>query len=246
MKLKYYLRGLGIGMIATTIILMICFSQQDTTVSDEYVIERAKALGMVMPEDTEAQDSTEPTEGMAENDNQNTEKQDGFVTGHSNTPVTMAGNNRQDISDDNNSMGRDPENVQNHTEVKAPEDTEAKTPESIQKDTERKAEGNSPDASETQEPADASKNAGEKAPTSDQPAKSGNYRLIIKKGDVCRTICDTLQANGLIEDSESLRKHLSGIGRASTLATGAYEIPYGITMEEVAELLAEGPVERMD
>ncbi len=238
MKLKYYLRGLGIGMIATTIILMICFSLQDTTVSDEYVIERAKALGMVMPEETEPKDSTEPTEELSKIENPDADEQDGFVTDHSNTPVTMTGNSSQEISDGNNSVVKDPDTVQKNTE--------AKTPVNTQKDTDISAESSSPDASGTQEPVDSPQDTGVKAPSSDQPAESGNYRLIIKKGDVCRTVCDTLQANGLIEDSESLRKHLSGIGRASTLATGAYEIPFGITMEEVAELLAKGPVERMD
>lgn len=51
MKLKYYLRGLGIGMIAATLILMIAFSNQKTELSDAEIIERAEALGMVMKED---------------------------------------------------------------------------------------------------------------------------------------------------------------------------------------------------
>ena len=38
MKLKYYLRGLGIGMILTTFILMISFSGKK--MSDEEVIKR--------------------------------------------------------------------------------------------------------------------------------------------------------------------------------------------------------------
>ena len=52
MKLKYYLRGLGIGIIATTLILMIAFSQYKNDISDAEVIKRAEALGMVMKEDT--------------------------------------------------------------------------------------------------------------------------------------------------------------------------------------------------
>ena len=49
MKLKYYLRGLGIGMILTTFILMISFSGKK--MSDEEVIKRAEELGMVMKEE---------------------------------------------------------------------------------------------------------------------------------------------------------------------------------------------------
>lgn len=49
MKLKYYLRGMGIGMILTTLILTFSFSQNK--MSDEEIIRRAEVLGMVMKEE---------------------------------------------------------------------------------------------------------------------------------------------------------------------------------------------------
>ena len=51
MKLKYYLRGLGIGIIVTTVILMISFPGKEEKLTDEEIIARAKQLGMVMPEE---------------------------------------------------------------------------------------------------------------------------------------------------------------------------------------------------
>ena len=60
MKLKYYLRGLGIGMIVTALILGISFShrqgQETQTLTDDQIRERAEQLGMV--------DSTAPTLGQ--------------------------------------------------------------------------------------------------------------------------------------------------------------------------------------
>ena len=51
MKLKYYLRGLGIGMAVTALILGISFSgrqgQEAQTLTDEQIRERASVLGMV-------------------------------------------------------------------------------------------------------------------------------------------------------------------------------------------------------
>ncbi|SDB10258.1 endolytic transglycosylase MltG [Eubacterium oxidoreducens] len=52
MKLKYYLRGLGIGIIITVIIMMIAFHVHGSDMTDEEVIERAKQLGMVEAEDS--------------------------------------------------------------------------------------------------------------------------------------------------------------------------------------------------
>lgn len=48
MKLKYYLRGMGVGMIVTTVILMIVFSlHKNETLTDDEIRTRARALGMV-------------------------------------------------------------------------------------------------------------------------------------------------------------------------------------------------------
>lgn len=51
MKLNYYLRGLGIGMAVTALILGISFSgrqgQEAQTLTDEQIRERASELGMV-------------------------------------------------------------------------------------------------------------------------------------------------------------------------------------------------------
>ena len=51
MKFKYYLRGLGIGILISTIILSISFAMKKNDLSDDEIIARAKELGMVM-EDT--------------------------------------------------------------------------------------------------------------------------------------------------------------------------------------------------
>lgn len=44
MKLKYYMRGLGIGIVLTTLILTIANPKEKLT--DQEIMERAKALGM--------------------------------------------------------------------------------------------------------------------------------------------------------------------------------------------------------
>ena len=47
MKLKYYLRGLGIGILVTSIIMGIALSHGKQEMSDEEIMERASELGMV-------------------------------------------------------------------------------------------------------------------------------------------------------------------------------------------------------
>lgn len=48
MKLRYFLRGLGVGIVLTAIILCVSYRAQGTPGGD--VVEEAKKLGMVFPE----------------------------------------------------------------------------------------------------------------------------------------------------------------------------------------------------
>ena len=47
MRLKYYLRGLGLGIIFAVIIMMIGFHGNKQSMSDTEIIEKSKTLGMV-------------------------------------------------------------------------------------------------------------------------------------------------------------------------------------------------------
>lgn len=179
MKLKYYLRGLGIGIMITTIILMIGFARNKNTLSDDEIIARAKQLGMIMPEEQE--------NGAGATDTQSEDTQ------------------LQDDEDDSQ------------------EEQEGQAAENHQGD-------------DMQEPENGT------VPTVTD-GQDGSFRLIIKRGDVCRTVCETLAENNVITDAEALRKYLFEIGYASNLSTGEYDVPYGLSMEEVAKVLQDGPLE---
>lgn len=208
MKLKYYLRGLGIGIIVTTLILMISFSQRKESISDEEIIERATALGMVMSEEKSLLDDGESSEETEQSEEDAKKK-----------------------GDDQAEAGTKPEDdaqSQGEVESETPPLEESGQPEDATAD----AEQTTVDGSE------------EIAGAGDDTANSGDvYRLTIKKGQVCRNVCDDLAANGIIGDSEAFRKYLFEIGYANNMSTGDYDIPYGLSMEEVAQVLQRGPIE---
>ena len=52
MRLKYYLRGLGLGIIFAVFIMMVGYRNHGSSMSDSQIIEKAKALGMVETEDS--------------------------------------------------------------------------------------------------------------------------------------------------------------------------------------------------
>ncbi|MCR5196903.1 MAG: endolytic transglycosylase MltG [Pseudobutyrivibrio sp.] len=64
MRLKYYLRGLGIGVTLATLLLTISFyfgkdALAKRELTDAEIIERATELGMVMKEDAKEKDKTD-------------------------------------------------------------------------------------------------------------------------------------------------------------------------------------------
>jgi hypothetical protein len=65
LKFKYYLRGLSLGIIITTIILTISVRLQGGIMTDDRVIDRALELGMVIPEDDSASQSEQNTENFS-------------------------------------------------------------------------------------------------------------------------------------------------------------------------------------
>lgn len=191
MKLKYYLRGLGIGIIVTTILLMIAFALHKPTMSDADIIARAKQLGMVMPEDEEPLQDTETTEStevtaVPETETAQIEEQTTEVAANIEEPVTAE-----------------------ETEMT---DTEVAT--------------------------EVSSEANEENNTA---VNAAPYTLVVNRGDVCRIVCENLQANGVVDDAEAFRKFLGQKGFASSISVGSYSIPYGLDYEEIYQILKLGP-----
>lgn len=63
MKLKYYLKGFGVGVLFSTVILSISLmlNQQQTGLTDEQIMARARELGMEMVSAEKETDTEEPT-----------------------------------------------------------------------------------------------------------------------------------------------------------------------------------------
>lgn len=214
MKLKYYLRGLGIGIIVTTIILMISFSGRKEEISDEEVIARATQLGMVMPED----EPSEASEDDAAQEN-GADAQTDAVQNAADADAQAA-----DTPD-----GQTPANGQQDAEGElSAEDLLAQT--------------QNPAGADAATPDQADGTDAANATPADSNAE-GSFRLTIQKGDVCRVVCEKLAEGGVITDAEALRKYLFEIGYASNMSIGEYDIPYGATNEEIASILQEGPIE---
>ena len=78
MRLKYYLRGAGIGIIFATLVMTVSAMVHRYNITDEYIIREAGKLGMVMKEElkgdagknteTEESEKTEDSEEVEESE----------------------------------------------------------------------------------------------------------------------------------------------------------------------------------
>lgn len=83
MRLKYYLRGLGLGIIFAVFIMMVGYRNHGSSMSDSEIIEKAKALGMVETEDSSGMKNDKKT-------NNKTDKKSDKKTDTSEPDTTIA------------------------------------------------------------------------------------------------------------------------------------------------------------
>ncbi len=80
MRLKYYLRGLGLGILVSTLFLMLSIQLHGGIMTDERVIARAKELGMVIPDYGETDTQAPEGESTQSDDAAQNDAQPGNVT----------------------------------------------------------------------------------------------------------------------------------------------------------------------
>ncbi len=216
MKLKYYLRGLGIGILVTTVILSLAgIGRKNMT--DEEVIKRAKELGMVestllsdLADQAEA-DEVKPTE--PETSEPETGQQPEETLPPETTPETAPG-------EENDTEQKTPAGQENGTEQETASAQENGT--EPEKATEPETTPDTPVS-----PEDGS---------SDTPAGE-TFTLVIGRGESSTTVSKNLQKAGIVEDAAAFDKFLCNNGYDKKIITGTYEIPYGASEEEIAKII---------
>lgn len=215
MKLKYYLRGLAVGILVTTIILAISFSQTKRELSDQEVINRAKQLGMVMADSGKIEDYREDTQtetGQSEQgeteenvtgDTQNGAEDNEGVTGDNGT---VTGDNGT-VTGDNGTVTGDIGTVTGDNEG-----------------------GIGDNEGGTGDNGTGTEDAG-----SDTEGKMVTF--VISKGQFGRQISESLKKEGLVDDAEAFMKYLGETGKSEEILPGTYEIPMGSTYEEIVKIL---------
>lgn len=260
MNLKYYLRGLGIGIIVTALIMGIAAGGKKQVLSDEEIRERARELGMVEEStvlaDTVAGQSANAASGPGIEANK-PEKSE-VPTPPEKTPQPEGEAEKTPSGEDDEAS---PTAAAEKTAVPSAEKTPGSKTEnspvpSAEKVTEPKAslalgEENEPESLPASSVSpDAGKEDIQASPPAPTPeastpteaspevsAASQSGSIQINSGEGSYTVSVRLQEAGLISSASEFDRYLFQNGYDRKIRTGVFEIPAGADLEKIAKII---------
>jgi outer membrane biosynthesis protein TonB len=243
MKLKYYLRGLGIGVAVTACILGLTASPREMT--DEEVIARAKQLGMTEEEGvlSDMADTLEETENTPQEENKETDT----------TPIQEGEESADQESEEAAAQDSEKTAAQDSEKTAVPEsekDADQDSEEAADQKNEKTTVQNSEKATDQENKTAAAQNSDKAAVQGNEDTDTGalqtngdteeveNYIVItINSGNGSGTVSQKLYEAGLVNSAADYDRYLTSNGYDRKLKVGNHEIPAGATEEEIARII---------
>ena len=239
MKLKYYLRTLGIGIVVTALLMGISVNKQNK-ITDEEIRERAKQLGMVEADayvlsdlkesqpNAEAEASTvEEESASGENSRENSlpeeDSEEESVPEESSEEESMPEESSEEESVPEESSGEESLSEESSGEESLSE--EGSEEESVPEESSEESSANEEESpSETESETQPDDN-------------SGVVLFTVNRGDSSDKVSRRLEELGLVEDADEFDKYLCRNGYDNRISVGTYEIIKGSTWEEIAKII---------
>lgn len=217
MKLKYYLRGLAVGVLLTTIVLTIANAGKKP-LTDAQIRQRALALGMIEIDSVRLSalqgESTSPPESGSLDD-----------MPESNVPESGSESNTPE-------SGTSAETA--HSPEKEDNSSEASTQPDISSEPETSPEQNVPLGQDVPSGQDVS--LGQDVP-SGSDAEPVTFQ--VKSGAGSSSVSQDLAAAGLIEDAAAFDTFLCDNGYSKRIRAGTYKIVPGTSEEDIAKIITQ-------
>lgn len=263
MRQKYFLRGLGIGILVTASVLTISHKKQGE-LSDYEIRERAEAMGMVMQEDQDLNgnlaESPSPSAAPKETlDVSSSREPDNPVKTEESKESEGSGKADASKEADNSGKADASKEADNSGKADASKETDAlKEPESSGEPKVSVEPENSEEPKASREPEvskEPSDSAGKpantttpkaakepestKAPVAKKSKAGKKVTIRIERGMWSDAVARAMENAGLVEDAEDFDKYLCEQGYSSLISTGTYRIPEGSTYYEIAHLITK-------
>ena len=224
MKLKFYLRGIGLGIIVA-VALCISAGMKNDQISDEEIIKRAEALGMVPSSETLNESVDEAirdgleTEEMTENDASGAAA---TVKVNEDIPATEPDETEVNPDEaDNSNFDETPPAAGSDgtaTPMVTPTLTKEATPALTKEVT----------PAPTKEP---------DKDTDDTENDTEYITVVVERGNGSDTVARKIEAAGLVANASEFDRYLCNNGYDKRISAGNHKIPINAREEEIAKIL---------
>lgn len=210
MKLKYYLRGVGAGILFATVILTISYRTNAVTqLSDDEIIKRAEKLGMVKKSEIDMDDIIAPTQTPTV------------------TPTSVPTQEPADTSRAEQDKGLD---------TSPGDSTTGEGSDTREKDTEEASEV-SPAPTKPVETSDVT--ASDNTLSSDNETDNKPVTIEIMSGMTSEDVAKLLKKNGIIEDAVEFNQYLKQKDYTTRIQVGKFQFDKNATFQDIVDAIVQ-------
>ena len=218
MKLRYYMRGLGIGVIVAAVLMGIALGGDKEKLSDAEIMARAKELGMV--ESSVLADLGKEKEPQLPQQSQEMEE---------NTDQSEQSKEDQEGSTSQPEQSKEDQEESTSQPEQSKEDQEGSTSQPEQSKEDQNENTNVPGQNDSEQ---------NQNPSSEQDTEDEYVTLVIERGESSVSVSRSLAQLGLVESAKAYDRYLCENGYDKLIRVGTHKIKVGSTEEEIAEIIS--------
>ncbi|MCR4756330.1 MAG: hypothetical protein K5792_00860 [Butyrivibrio sp.] len=245
MKLKYYLRGIGIGVILTAIVMGFALGGRKTTMSDAEVIERAKELGMTdggvlsdtVNEGDEVEESNTSSSDQALDEagkEISKEIDEAFASANESASFLAS---KEEEGKDKEAKEEKPVTEASFEASKELDSEKTSTKVEDKKEEPKEVATEAASTENVQEVAQAEEKPAESTDNDQTPDSGTTKTVTIPGGKSSDAVAQILYEAGVIDNAVSFNRYLIDKGLDRIIRSGTRTFPAGSTYEDVAYII---------
>ncbi len=247
--MKYYMRGIGVGILVCALILIISRINTPAEISDSEIVSRALALGMIDPGNMSISDAaaSESGEGQVSDLNNPAGIQ---VIVDDDVITDTEGDNGEYVSpvviDDRDTIGQPPVSQQDAREAQddntgyaddsKPETDQQNESDTRQDDPAQTEKDDKQDDSVRPDTDTQNDNSQENKP-SGNTGSAGTVSLEVYRGNSSDVVASRAQSLGLVDDAADFDRFLVNNGYANRISVGTFNIEKGSDYNMIAKII---------
>ena len=234
MKRKYYMRGLGFGILITAVLCALVLPKETQPMTDEEIIARATELGYVKDEGGVSADDINKIKEKEKLSGTPTVSEEPDATGTSEVTQEPEG-----TPGPTQSPVPTPEEPEPPDSPKQPDMPATPTPKPTATAALSPTATATPKPTATVTPTKTPTEALEATatPTASQETEKTSYTITVQRGATARKVAEQLEVCGAIGDANAFVKYLQANKLTDYINIGSFTIPQGASHGEIARIL---------